>query len=332
MSSNAAQEGPVVTFGIIADVQYADCEDGTDFSKSRQRFYRNSLNLVKNAVNDWKSNSDPVAFILQLGDLIDGKNKLGGELASRKALKTALNPLNSLRIPVYHVIGNHELYNLNRSFYLTSPLNSSLSLSIQPPTNRLYYTFLPHPKLRVVALDSYEVSLLGYGDNQEDVNYLAACAMFPEKNPNTEANDTSGLQGLERRWAAFNGGISSAQMTWLSQVLEKAQEKEENVIIISHIGLQNEIKDYGICLLWNYDEVMSVVHRYRCVVGVFAGHEHIGYDCVDDHGVQHITFPGVIETRPGSNCYATARMWRDKLVVSGVGIVPSFTIPLRYPV
>lgn len=232
--SETAVTKPHITFGIIADVQYADSEDGTDFSKTRERFYRNALSLLKNAVNDWKCSADPVAFVLQLGDLIDGKNKNGGEAVSKKALNTSLHPLNSLHIPVYHVIGNHELYNLNRSFYLSSPLNNSLTLNIETATsNHFYYTFLPHPKLRIVALDTYEVGLLGYGDKSDDENYKTAQALFRENNKNEDINDVTGLEGLGRRWAAYNGGVSEKQLHWLSQVLTKAETKEENVIIIS---------------------------------------------------------------------------------------------------
>ncbi|CAL1534215.1 unnamed protein product [Lymnaea stagnalis] len=332
MASTSIREKPHITFGIVADVQYADCDDGTDFSKTRERFYRNSLSLLKNAINDWKRLDDPVAFVLQLGDLIDGKNNLGGENSSKKALSTALHPFNSLHIPVYHVIGNHDLYNLNRSFYLTSALNSSLSLSIETTTNHLYYTFLPHPKLRVVALDTYEVGLLGYKDSPDDENFKTAQLWFRQHNSNEDINDVVGLEGLEKRWAAYNGGISEKQLQWLAQVLNKAQSKEENVIIITHVALQCEDRDYAICLVWNYEEIMNVIRQFRCVIGVFAGHEHAGWDFVDNHGIQHITLQGIIETRPGGNAYATARLWDETLTITGVGRVPSFTIPLRYPI
>jgi len=319
-----------MTFGIIADVQYADVDDGTDYAKTRNRYYRNSLNLLKNAVNDWKSSTESIAFILQLGDLIDGKNKQGGVAVSKKALSTALHPFNSLHVPVYHIIGNHELYNMNRSFYFTSVLNSSLSLNIQSSSNVLHYTFLPHPRLRIIALDSYDLGILGYEDNPDDENYKAARRLFQQKNTNADENDSTGLQGLERRWAAYNGGISDSQLIWLGKTLEKAQQRNENVIIITHVPIMNEDKDYAINLVWNYEEVMAVVHRYQCVVAVFAGHEHDGFHLVDDHGIQHITFQGVIETRPGGNCYATARLWKDSISITGVGRVPSFNIPLNF--
>uniref|UniRef100_A0A0B6ZS83 Calcineurin-like phosphoesterase domain-containing protein n=1 Tax=Arion vulgaris TaxID=1028688 RepID=A0A0B6ZS83_9EUPU len=321
---------PHITFGIICDLHYADCDDSYDISKSRERFSCNALSLLKNAVNDWKRSADPVAFVLQLGDLIDGKNKHWGEAAVKKALNTILHPLNSLHVPVYHVIGNHELHNLSRSFLLSSPLNSSLSLNIETSSTRFYCTFLPHPKLRVVVIDTYEVSLLGYGDAPEDENYVSAQTLFRKHNKNEDTNDASGLEGLEKRWVSYNGGVSEKQLLWLSQVLMKANSKEENVIIISHIAVQCQHNDNGVCLVWNYNEIMDVIHQYQCVIGFFAGHEHAGWDCLDEHGIQHITFQGITETRPGGNAYATAHLWDHFLTISGVGRVPSFTIPLQY--
>ena len=237
MSTIPAVQKPHITFGIVADVQYADIEDGTDFSKTRVRYYRNSLNLLKNAINEWKRPSDPVAFVLQLGDLIDGKNNQGGEEMSRRALTTALHPFQSLQnTPTYHSIGNHDLYNLPRSFFMeSSVMNPSLSLSIEtsPSSQHLYYTFLPHPKLRIVNLDTFEVGLLGYEDRPNDSNYLLAQALFHEHNGNDDINHVEHLEGFDRRWAAYNGGVSQQQLDWLAQVLRKATSREENVIITS---------------------------------------------------------------------------------------------------
>ncbi|RUS79834.1 hypothetical protein EGW08_012398 [Elysia chlorotica] len=335
MTSQSARKSHI-TFGIVADIQYADCEDGTDFSKTRIRYYRNSLNLLKNAINDWKKSSDPVAFVLQLGDLIDGKNNHSGEESSHQALTTALYPFQCLKFtPTYHTIGNHDLYNFQRSFFMQSSLmNPSLSLSIEtsPSSQHLYYTFLPHTKLRIVNLDTYEVSLLGYKDSPDDPNFLMAQALFREHNHNENVNDIDGLEGLDRRWAAYNGGVSQQQLVWLAQVLRKATTREENVIITTHVGIKAEFKGSNVCLAWNSEEILAVLAEHPCVIAVLAGHEHSGWDYVDpDTGVQFVTMPGIIETEPGSNAYATARLFDNSLDIRGVGEVPSYSIKLRYP-
>ncbi len=62
------------SFGMIADVQYADLDDGYNYTKTRKRFYRNSINLLCEAIQTWNHMTPKPAFMLQLGDLIDGKN------------------------------------------------------------------------------------------------------------------------------------------------------------------------------------------------------------------------------------------------------------------
>ena len=39
--------------GVIADVQYVDQEDGFDFSGVQRRRYRNSIEVLRRAVNHW---------------------------------------------------------------------------------------------------------------------------------------------------------------------------------------------------------------------------------------------------------------------------------------
>ena len=39
--------------GVIADVQYVDQEDGFDFSGVQRRRYRNSIEVLRRAINHW---------------------------------------------------------------------------------------------------------------------------------------------------------------------------------------------------------------------------------------------------------------------------------------
>lgn len=225
------QERSHLTFGIIADIQYADYDNGPDFSKTKTRYYRSSLNLARNAVEKWKSMEDSVAFIIQLGDLIDIHSTFRN--GSEKAFLMVMEILNSLQSPIFHVIGNHDLYCFSRSFLTKSLLNNVFNSNIEPENNRLYYTILPHPKLRIVSVDAYELSILGYDDLANDDNFRIGQQLLQQNNPNKDWNDTSGLEGLNKRWAAYNGGVSQKQLKWISETLQAAQENEENVIIIS---------------------------------------------------------------------------------------------------
>ena len=46
---------PVAIFGVITDIQYANVDDGISYDGKRVRYYRNSLNLVHEAVNNWQA-------------------------------------------------------------------------------------------------------------------------------------------------------------------------------------------------------------------------------------------------------------------------------------
>lgn len=47
------KEGPVFSFGAIADVQYADLDDGWNYNKTYRRYYRAALLKLKRAVDVW---------------------------------------------------------------------------------------------------------------------------------------------------------------------------------------------------------------------------------------------------------------------------------------
>ena len=82
---------PLFTFGIVADVQYAESETaGT-------RFYRSSLNKLREAVSAF--HEDSVDFVITLGDLIDN---------DYDSYKPVLNILDSSGLKFYHVTGNHD--------------------------------------------------------------------------------------------------------------------------------------------------------------------------------------------------------------------------------
>jgi manganese-dependent ADP-ribose/CDP-alcohol diphosphatase len=88
---------PVLSFGIIADVQYADAEPaGT-------RYYRSSAGKLKEAVTSF--GKDSVDFVITLGDLIDKE---------LKSYNTVIDILESSGLKFYHVTGNHD-YSLDRS-------------------------------------------------------------------------------------------------------------------------------------------------------------------------------------------------------------------------
>lgn len=153
--------------GIVSDVQYADIKDGHSFLGT-PRYYRASLEGLKRAVSGWQAQK--VDFGIQFGDLIDGFNPND---QSEIAMKAVLDEFALLEKPVYHMIGNHCLYNLSRQ-----RLNEVLGIQ----GIRSYYSFSPHKAWRFVVLDGYDVSMLGWPANHP--LHTQAKAILDERNVN----------------------------------------------------------------------------------------------------------------------------------------------------
>jgi 3',5'-cyclic AMP phosphodiesterase CpdA len=99
---SAQEKKPLIQFGIIADIQYADCEPGGT------RFYRNSLHKLDDCVN--YLNDSKVQFTINLGDVID---------RNFADLDSVLVRLKRLKNKVYNTTGNHDYHGItdNRILY-----------------------------------------------------------------------------------------------------------------------------------------------------------------------------------------------------------------------
>ena len=77
-SGAASPARPLFRFGLIADIQHCDCDDATNFAGTETRRYRSTPAQAGRAVAGWNALREPeCAFVLQLGDLIDGQNAGG---------------------------------------------------------------------------------------------------------------------------------------------------------------------------------------------------------------------------------------------------------------
>eukprot|EP00658_Telonema_sp_P-2_P035713 TRINITY_DN25930_c0_g1_i2.p1 TRINITY_DN25930_c0_g1~~TRINITY_DN25930_c0_g1_i2.p1 ORF type:complete len:210 (+),score=35.61 TRINITY_DN25930_c0_g1_i2:181-810(+) len=153
-------------FGVIADIQFCDIADATNFSGSETRFYSHGLQTTRQAVAQWNQQPTPAEFVLQLGDLIDGQNSgtYGQGLAfqheprSQAALDAVLSELDHCHAPMYHAIGNHELYNFS-----WEGLSARLNVGDKHVVSRdgeFYWSWSPHPGWTFIMLNSYKVSVM----------------------------------------------------------------------------------------------------------------------------------------------------------------------------
>ncbi|ESN95834.1 hypothetical protein HELRODRAFT_123984, partial [Helobdella robusta] len=299
----------LIRFGVISDLHYADHDPHPNFEKTYLRHYRRSLQFLQNAVKAWEL--DKVGFVIDLGDVIDGKNVAIKQ--SLQAFEKILNVYKSLNVPDLHVVGNHELYNFSRSDLLKmnafqckhSCLNGFNNFD---NSGFMYYCYEPHPSVKCIVLDMYEISLLGNDVNSPE--YKQALGIL-SINPNQDLNSAFGLEGTDERFVKYNGGISKAQLQWLDVVLEDSEKKKQMVIMFGHCPLQS---NYPMTLCWNYDEILAVMHQHKCVQAYCCGHAHEYYYTMDSKGIHHLTLPGVIKLPTEiSSGHLTVDVYNDKL-------------------
>jgi manganese-dependent ADP-ribose/CDP-alcohol diphosphatase len=301
----AAPEGdddvPHFTIGVLADVQYADSEDGFDFYTNSRRQYRASAPALERALAHFK---DKVSFVLQLGDMIDGRDSHRGQehwdevffpMLDRQGFRVGGNESVAEDVTdVHFIVGNHDLYCFDRD-----TLDTVMGTGRDAESHAHYYSFVPAPGWRFVALDPFDVSTL----NRHKQLTEEAFEMLEKNNPGLGDKDdwTDGLHGLERRWLPLNGAVGSTQLEWLRKELAAAEAANEKVIVLSHVsvcpGAAAPEK-----LIWNYEEVLSVLHEAPkgLVVSCLSGHDHAGGYQVDQHGIHHKTVEAVLEAQDGA--------------------------------
>jgi 3',5'-cyclic AMP phosphodiesterase CpdA len=279
-------EEPQFRFGVLADVQYADQPD------IGQRYFRRAIEKLRDCVADL--NRRDLAFVVQLGDLID---------RDFENFNTVLGELRQLRAPLYHVLGNHDYYVLDELKPLLCPTLGLESSYYESVIGRWRLIFLDGNELCVnaTAADSRART-----SAQQMIYRLAK-----EQAPNAHE---------------WNGAISGRQIAWLTQRLERASIKGEDVLLFCHYPLQplNE------GTLLNWQEVLGVIRQYPCVRAWLSGHYHDGNYERCDH-LHLLNFKGMLETCD-QTAYAIVSVFPDRLQIDGIGREPRRTLHLEEPV
>lgn len=194
----AEDEKPVLTFGLITDVQYADV------APNRERHYRESPGKLKDAVA-WLAKQN-LPFTLHLGDFID---------RDYAAFATVLPLLEPLGHPVKHLMGNHD-------YDVADGEKAKIVATLGMPAD--YYSF-SQSGIRFVMLDTNDLSVYKYPEGSpKDVEATAVLAGLASRNlPNAKP---------------WNGGLSQAQLQWLDKELSTADAAKERVILCGHHPLQ----------------------------------------------------------------------------------------------
>ena len=242
-----ARRGPLVSFGLVADVQGGDKPDTG--SEGRVQRFRAAQAKLGAAVDHWRGVG--LQCVVSLGDIVDGGDDID---STRRARDGMLSEFNRLECASHHVIGNHCLKYAPRAELL-----EALGLE------RAYYTVDLAPGWRLIVLDTTDLSVpsnpayCGWAEGTEE---LAAARAFLAE-----------YEG-EARMRTWNGGVGAAQLTWLRDQLERAEAESTRLIVASHHALAP-----GSCRethrAWNGDEVAELLCSYRAFALALAGHDHV---------------------------------------------------------
>jgi manganese-dependent ADP-ribose/CDP-alcohol diphosphatase len=142
-----------VRFGVIADIQYANLDDGQNYACTEVRHYRGALEMVDAAVAYWAAQQ--VSFVAQLGDLVDGQCATKTQ-TSADDLAAVLAKLFKLPVDYLNLIGNHELYNFDRPT-LARELGTKRGGGHPAGVEKEFYHTRPCKGWRFLVLDAYQV-------------------------------------------------------------------------------------------------------------------------------------------------------------------------------
>jgi manganese-dependent ADP-ribose/CDP-alcohol diphosphatase len=280
-SPTSSASSPMFRFGVIADIQYCDIEDGYNYARTQKRHYRGSLEMISAATTYWRERN--VKFVCQMGDIIDGQcrssNKGPGGSTSETALASVLAALREAGngVDFVHLIGNHELYNFNRD-----DLDSRLGTR-SPVTGKEYHVVRPCDGWRLVVLDPYHDAVIGAEPLPAgDGRWERAFDLLKQRNKNIQ--DPEALKGgnwfkdlakEDKNFVPFNGGLGEVQRAWLDKELADADACGDRVVLLTHVALHPSACD-GTTMVWDYEQVLQMLDEHECVGAVLSGHDHSG--------------------------------------------------------
>ncbi len=266
----------------------ADCQY-CNCEAAEIRFYRKSPERLRQAIKVLNKHS--LDYSIHLGDFID---------RDFESFDTVAPIWNSLKSDKYHVLGNHD-------FSVPDSLKPLIfeKMNIQ---NR-YYSITEN-NWRFIVLDGNDLSVHGALSELKKQQTDSIYNLLLTKNmPNLET---------------WNGGLSNEQLKWVENELMLATKNKERVGFYCHFPAQGESDQHN---LWNYDQLLSIIDKYKCVKFYFNGHNHAG-GYVQRDGVHYLNFKGMVDTNDSSS-FATVTFRKDSLIVKGFGREPSRGLKIR---
>ena len=311
----------IFSFGIISDTQYADCENSTDFSGKKVRYYRNSLNILQEATVSFHSRNNICNMFL--GDIVDATMATPTS-QQEEFLDRVLNCIKNHGDEKrwHYALGNHDFKCFNRDKLYQRFIPSALKHICSP--HKLYYDFSPFQGYRFIVLDGYDISVIGASSKEA---HKIASDLLIARNPNLTDNFQSGdwfkdLDDSLQMFVPFNGGFGKDQLAWLQEVVKNAKDTNELCFLFSHMPLYGPASK-SMNLPLNYPQVLEIIQQNCNIVSVMSGHDHDGGYAIDECGCHHIIPCAPLECREGDGAFASVVVHLDMFEISSSGKLPS---------
>ena len=115
-------------------------------------------------------------------------------------------------------------------------------------------------------MDTYDDCVMG----RTGFRTLArASGLLSLKNPNVRSREIltvrKRLEGTERRWVAFNGGVGSTQLDWIESELIASRSSSERVVMLAHQPFHPDSCN-PICLPHNYEALLNLTDSFSSTV------------------------------------------------------------------
>jgi manganese-dependent ADP-ribose/CDP-alcohol diphosphatase len=262
------QVNEYLNIGLVADCQY--CSD----PGSGVRKYALSEQKMRECVRHF--NTLPLDYVIHLGDFIDR------DYESFAIIKPVYD---SLKMPGYHVLGNHD-------FSVPDQRKPEIPSLMGMPSR--YYDFTIKG-WRFLVLDGNDISFHAYA---------AGSAGYREAETYYQSNNLTAPK--------WNGALGEDQMEWLRTRLHDAAMQGQPVILYCHFPIYPD----NIHNLWNAPAVLDLINRFPGTVAWINGHNHEGNYGLKD-GVHYLTLKGMVDTE--ETAYAVMKIFDDRIEITGFG-------------
>lgn len=260
-----SEETPMITFGLITDTHLCDQPDQSDKASPGADLKYYSGAATKIATFAQRMAEDGVAFIAELGDLVDAPvHAKGTPYAERRAamqgfLHRAVDAFSAYHGPRYHVLGNHDTLHQSKADVAALLPNPGIE------QGRHYYSW-DAGGVHFIALDA------GYRTDGHDYTGEPASGGYDWRDAN----------------------LPPAELAWLKNDLAATALP---VIVFSHqlLNPQDRIRPHfntGV-IIRNADAVRTILEDSGRVLAVFSGHYH-GGGAQQVGGIHYVVLQGNI--------------------------------------